>query len=172
MMTNEKQMALNLTRGEACDLMLACTIVMMGEGMNSKWKTLHDKVMNQILAFDTREQEQEQFAEAIASIASSPLTVRGLLEMGESEDFEDIDVCDDYDERCYIAFCGGYKLTEEGEQEFADALDIEVKPSDAEGFPWTLCCDTGKQARACERLFYSIAGYCGESDFDRWFKEV
>lgn len=167
MMTNEKQMMLNLTRGEACDLMLACTVAeMLGDGL--KWKPLHDKVQAQILAFDRQEQEQAQEEQD----SSSPLTVRGLLKMGESEDFEDIDVCDDYDERCYIAFCGGYKLTEEGEQEFADALDIEVIPCGAGGFTWTLRCDTGKQARACERLFNSLAGYCGDSDFDRWFKEV
>ena len=164
-MTNQKEMTLNVTRGEACDLMLACTIVMMTEGLDSHWKTLHDKVMAQILAFDTQEQEQEQEEQD----SSSPLTVRGLLKMGE---FEDIDVCDDYDERCYIAFCGGYRLTDEGEQEFADALDIEVIPCGAGGFTWTLHCDTGKQARACERLFNSLAGFCGESDFDRWFKEV
>ena len=167
-MTNDKIITLELTRGEACDLMLACTIIDTLETMTTKWKPLHDKVQAQILAFDNgcREQEQEE------QDSSSPLTVRGLLKMGEREDFEDIDVCDDYDERCYIAFCGGYRLTEAGEQEFADALDIEVIPCGAGGFTWTLRCDTGKQARACERLFNSLAGFCGESDFDRWFEEV
>lgn len=34
------------------------------------------------------------------------MTVRDLLPM-----HTDIDVCDDYDESCYIAFCGPMKLT-------------------------------------------------------------
>lgn len=104
--------------------------------------------------------------------ASPALTVSKLLQMGEREDFADIDVCDDYDERCYIAFCGGYRLTDAGRQEFADALDIEVIPCGAGGFTWTLRCDTGKQANACRRLFYAIAGYCNDGDFDEWFEEV
>ena len=38
----------------------------------------------------------------------------------------DIDVIDDYDERCWIAKCGAYKLTDAGEQMFHKVLDIDV----------------------------------------------
>ena len=39
----------------------------------------------------------------------------------------DIDVCDDYTEECYIAYCGPMWLTPEGEIEFSGALDLEVE---------------------------------------------
>ena len=81
-----------------------------------------------------------------------------------------IDVCDDYDERCYIAFDWGMELTEAGIEEFGDALDIEVIPS--QGITWTLHCENGKEASACRDLFYALAGYCNASDYDIWFREV
>ena len=81
-----------------------------------------------------------------------------------------VDVCDDYDERCYIAFEYGMKLTDEGADAFGKALDIEVIPR--EGITWTLHCDTARQAQACMELFYALAGYCAADDYDRWFEEV
>jgi hypothetical protein len=81
-----------------------------------------------------------------------------------------IDVCDDYDERCYIAFESGYRLTKAGAERFKDALGIEVIPH--EGFTWTLHCENGKEAQACKELFESFAGLCAYSDFDKWFQEV
>ena len=93
------------------------------------------------------------------------MTVRDLLII----DDVDVDVCDDYDERCYIAYCGGYNLTDEGVKEFADALDIEATGF-CGGFA-TLHCECGEQAEACKELFNSLAGYCSADDFDKWFVE-
>ena len=93
------------------------------------------------------------------------MTVRDLLEIDDI----DVDVCDDYDERCYIAYCGGYNLTDEGVKEFGDALDIPI--TGFRGGIVTLHCEYGEQAQACKALFESLAGYCEESDFDKWFTE-
>ena len=102
------------------------------------------------------------------------MTVRDLF--GKYDDLS-IDVCDDYDERCYIAFESGYRLTKAGAEHFGrDVLDIEVIPHyDHRGEylrPWTLHCETAKQAQACKELFFSLAGFCSEKDFDLWFQEI
>lgn len=84
----------------------------------------------------------------------------------------DIDVCDDYDESCYVAFCGPMKLTEEGEKYFAKALDLEIKIGDI----ITVCCgddedEAEKNVIAACKLFYSMAGCCDVEDYERWFVE-
>lgn len=87
----------------------------------------------------------------------------------------DIDVCDDYDERCWIAKCGAYRLTDAAEQKFYKALDIEVElmPRIA-----VLKCDDADEkkaeanAQACKEFFFSLAGYCAAEDYDKWFVEA
>lgn len=103
------------------------------------------------------------------------MKVRDLLKMDI-----DIDVCDDYTEDCYIVFCGKAELTEEGEKRFAKALEIECEMHDDIVI---LKCDTGdydedeetgesaRNVRRCKNLFYSLAGYCLDSDYKKWFKE-
>ena len=79
----------------------------------------------------------------------------------------DIDVCDDYDETCYIAFCGAMALTEEGEKEFADVLDAMVEVSDNIAILHAESCE---EVNALRHFFYSAAGYCPEEDYNRWFE--
>ena len=94
-----------------------------------------------------------------------------------SEDI-DIDVCDDYDESCWIAKCGAYKLTDAGEQRFRDALDISVVLMLNQKYPIAILeCDdededvAQKNVKACRALFFSLAGYCAADDYDKWFIE-
>ena len=63
----------------------------------------------------------------------------------------DIDVCDDYDERCYIAFCGPLELTEDGEREFKSVLDRPIEVEQEEGWA-SLPADNG-QKRRCSKSF-------------------
>lgn len=81
----------------------------------------------------------------------------------------DIDVIDDYDERCWIAKCGAYKLTDAGEQKFHMVLDIDVDMRDDIA---VLHCETEREAEECKDFFLSLAGYCAAEDYDRWFVEV
>jgi hypothetical protein len=39
----------------------------------------------------------------------------------------DGDICDDYDDSLYIAYCSGYTLTEQGKKHFADILDFDIE---------------------------------------------
>lgn len=81
----------------------------------------------------------------------------------------DIDVIDDYDERCWIAKCGAYKLTDEAVQKFHRVLDIDVDMRDDIA---VLHCETEREAEECKDFFLSLAGYCAAEDYDRWFVEV
>ena len=81
----------------------------------------------------------------------------------------DIDVIDDYDERCWMAKCGAYKLTDAGTQMFHRVLDIEVMMKENVA---VLHCETAKEANECKVFFLSLAGYCAAEDYDRWFVEV
>ena len=104
------------------------------------------------------------------------MTVRELIESDT-----DIDVIDDYDERCWIAKCGAYRLTEEAEREFHQALELEVeiKTNGFGGLPIAIiACDSDdddlaeRNVKICKHLFFSLAGYCPEDEFDRWFEFV
>ena len=93
------------------------------------------------------------------------MRVKDLIDML----YVSVDVCDDYDERCYIGYESGYDLTDAGKRRFAGALDVPIYGIN--GFAVTIHCPTEKEAQACKELFYSIAGYCSEKNFDKWFRE-
>lgn len=79
----------------------------------------------------------------------------------------DIDVCDDYDESCYVAFCGAVKLTEEGEKEFADVLDFNIRIYSDIAIIENV--DNDEQVGKLAKLFGGMAGYCSVDDYDKWF---
>ena len=89
---------------------------------------------------------------------------------------QDIDVFDNVCEELAIAFCGAIKLTKEGKKKFADVLeyDIDVRKSfladiaviDIDYDDWK---DRLKKAK---EFFYSVAGYCSEENYDKWFIEA
>ena len=93
------------------------------------------------------------------------LTVRDLIKKEI-----DIDVCDDYDERIYIAFCGPAQLTPEGEEYFADVLDTEVDIF--RNIAILHVEDDVKKLEILRELFYAFAGYCSIPQYEEWFREV
>lgn len=96
------------------------------------------------------------------------MKVRDLIKMDV-----DIDVYDDYDERLGIAYCYGYKLTEEGEKQFGNALKLDVEIKDGFGGAVALVhCTRGREAQWAKDFFESLAGWCSCKDFDKWFKEI
>lgn len=93
------------------------------------------------------------------------LTVKELL----TKDI-DIDVYDDYDETIRIAFCGPMGLTDEGNKKFGDILDTEVK---IYGDCAVICVnDDIMKLNKLYKLFVSLAGYCSNEDYIKWFVEV
>lgn len=86
----------------------------------------------------------------------------------------DVDVFDDVCDTLSIAFCGPAELTEEGEAHFATALSLGftfvgdvalIHVDDPDEKTWL------RNLKQAKELFYSLAGYCSESDYDKWFKE-
>ena len=89
----------------------------------------------------------------------------------------DIDVLDDYTEECYIAFCGPMKLTKKGEQEFKDALDLEVEYKPGDRVVTILVDDPDedkaeRNLKAVAHLFYAMAGFDATvEEYDLWFQD-
>ena len=85
----------------------------------------------------------------------------------------DIDVYDDVCEELGIAFCGPIELTPEGSAHFAEVLeyDIEINDScavvciDGPGNSWS------ERLRKAKEFFEAAAGYCADSDYQKWFIE-
>ncbi len=92
---------------------------------------------------------------------------------------QDIDVYDDVCEELGIAFCGPMELTEVGENYFAEVLDYECEmlaPPKGYGCGCVIVHVDGenwkKKLRRAKAFFESMAGYCADDDYQRWFKKV
>ena len=99
------------------------------------------------------------------------MTVRDFVKVNM-----DIDVYDDVCEELGIAFCGPMMLTIEGERHFAEVLDYEVEISGSGKYQTAVIHIDGddgngwkKRLRKAEEFFYAAAGYCNDSDYQRWF---
>lgn len=90
-----------------------------------------------------------------------------------------IDVCDDVVEELYIAFDGPQPLTEQGAAHFAEVLEYTVVLHD-NGYDTMgiVNVDDGtengwkRRLRKAKEFFEAAAGYCADSDYHKWFKEV
>jgi len=99
------------------------------------------------------------------------MTIRELIQQEI-----DIDVYDDVCEALAIAFCGPQPLTPEGEKEFAEIMDYELRlnPCSYGGLPAMILCIDGLEdwedrLRKARIFFESAAGYCDCDTYDRLF---
>lgn len=88
----------------------------------------------------------------------------------------DIDVYDNVCEELGIAFCPPMYLTEEGIQEFGNLLDSKIEVCEDACSAVVIVDDDPNwnwedKLLAMKRFFYSMAGYCEDTDYNRWFKE-
>jgi len=100
------------------------------------------------------------------------MTVAEVMRKIREENIGDIDFCDDYDERAFVAYCGN-NWTEEAEQKYARAFNLQVdKMRFGSNYDIVIVhCETGKDAQALADLLYAMAGYIAESEYDRLFPE-
>lgn len=101
-------------------------------------------------------------------------TIRSFLDLEA-----DIDISDDVCESLCIAFCGPMGLSEEGEKEFSEILNLKVivfthhdgyssavlNIDDENETVWK------RRLKISKKLFEGMAGYCSEKDYDKWFIE-
>lgn len=62
-MTNEMIVTMRITRGELCDLLLACTAC-YDDVNGKKWGKLHDKLHEALVDFDTEQARRDDIARA------------------------------------------------------------------------------------------------------------
>lgn len=86
----------------------------------------------------------------------------------------DADVADEYDERLYIAYVGPVRLTDLGKKEFKDVL--EYNATIFESLPYN-CLNisiqtmTAKEANRAKKFFEMLAGYCPESEYNKYVED-
>lgn len=102
------------------------------------------------------------------------MSVRDFLNLSE-----DIDVYDNYTEELGIAFCGPMYLTPEGEKEFSKILDFEIEIIRDYHYADVAIINVDspveevaeKNLKLAIKFFHSLAGYCAEEDYEKWFIE-
>lgn len=107
------------------------------------------------------------------------MTIKDMFTREFAEKYCDVDIYNDVTDGGAPAFCGAL-LTPEGERVFKDVLDLEVeflpdnglfcnrvivKVDDPDDHVWQ------KYWGMAKELFYAAAGYCDDTDYDRWFKD-
>lgn len=106
------------------------------------------------------------------------MKVKEFIKMWEDGTHNDIDVYDNVCEELGIAFCGGYKLSKEGREKFKEALEFEIDVDEDPRYPVAVVDVDGdegvwqKKLKQAKELFYSLAGYCDDELFNKWFIEL
>lgn len=107
------------------------------------------------------------------------LTVKEFIERWADGEEDDVDVYDDVCEAISVCYCGGIRLTAEGEKHFKDVLNYTIDVNDScDDVPWAIVNVDGEEGVWQEKLkkakefFYSAAGYCSDDNYTKWFKEV
>lgn len=102
------------------------------------------------------------------------MTVKEVMQKIIDEGIGDIDFCDDYDERAYVAYCGNH-WTPEAEDKYARAFNLSIdEKSSRFGSNYDIVivkCENAKDAQALADLLYAMAGYIAEDEYDRLFPE-
>lgn len=97
-----------------------------------------------------------------------------MLKLLAEDDCPDIDFCDDYDERAYVAYCGNH-WTPEAEDKYVRAFNLPIdEKSSRFGSNYDIVivhCENASDAQALADLLYAMAGYIDEQEYDRLFPE-
>lgn len=102
------------------------------------------------------------------------MTVAEMMRKLQKED-RDIDFCDDYDERAYVAYCGTH-FSEKALNKYARGFSLEIDEANTflDGkYPIVIVhCQTAKDAEALRKLLYSMAGYLEpEEEYNELYPE-
>lgn len=86
----------------------------------------------------------------------------------------DADVADEYDERLYIGYVGPVRLTDLGKEEFKDVLNYTA--TIYESLPYnnlniSIQTMTAKEANRAKKFFEILAGYCPESEYNKYVED-
>ena len=100
-----------------------------------------------------------------------------LADTEANGDSPDIDFCDDYDERAYVAYCGNH-FSDKALKKYADGFNLPIDEESTNldgrnGYPIVIVhCEKAKDANALRDLLYSMAGYLeAEEEYDELYPE-
>lgn len=88
---------------------------------------------------------------------------------------KDIDVYNNVIDGGGVAYCPPLYFTEEGLQEFQEVLQYQINVDEEDQTAWIICDDEEAvipwkiKVYKAEKLFWSMAGYCSEDDYNKWF---
>ena len=102
------------------------------------------------------------------------MTVKEFIELWADGTHDDIDVTENVSECFCIAYCGN-QLTKAGEKEWADVLNYSIEVYEDPRWPEAVVDVTTAPNNRVDRVrlfFYSLAGYCTENCYNKWFREV
>ncbi len=103
------------------------------------------------------------------------MTVKEVMQKIIDEGIGDIDFCDDYDERAYVAYCGNH-WSPKAEEKYARAFNLPVDEKYSRfGSNYDIVivhCEDAKDAQALRNLLYSMAGYMEtEEEYNELYPE-
>ena len=82
----------------------------------------------------------------------------------------DVDVYDSLTDILAIAFVGPLLLTEDGEKEFKEVLELEATLN-LDNRYCIINCENMMEVKKCAKFFKAAAGYCSEENYNKWFEE-
>lgn len=91
-----------------------------------------------------------------------------------NEHSHDVDVVTDYSEDLYICYCGdkSFHLTEEGQKEFAEIMNLEVEWTEGKSLAFIKINNLENAEELNDKLclfFSAAAGYVSTKLYDKWF---
>ena len=100
------------------------------------------------------------------------MTLKELLTPDTWNVYGDMDVINDTTDSVFPAWCGT-GFTPEGEKEFSAVLALDAEIVD-HWMGTVLCVNFGDAYgsgiyKAAKRMFWAMAGYCSEEEYNRWF---
>ena len=107
------------------------------------------------------------------------MTIREFIKEWADDSKPDIDVYDDVVEELGIAYCSGQTLTKAGWEHFSRIMDYEIEIYYGTG-DWDFDIavvklndyeDWEERLGYVSEFFHSAAGYCADTDYNKWFKE-
>lgn len=94
-----------------------------------------------------------------------------LEAMAKKDWSQDFDCCQSLTDELWMCFPTGIEVTEEGREDWADVLGLDVIIDFGNYVPAEI--QVGKSCKLAKRVGQLIAsanGYCPADDFDRWFR--
>lgn len=141
---------------------------------DSDERNLFDGIENLLSEIDyaLEEGSEIEFEQVKQKQPCGKMTIRDLIKYRV-----DIDIYNNVTDEESICLCCPLELTSEGEKKWENVLDYSVDVTCDRGYYSAECiCDDDPnikweiKAKKLNQFLYSVAGYCSDEDYNKWFK--